>query len=293
MPATVSVNQRVAALGETLYNDTRLSVDGTVSCATCHDLARGGVDRLATSIGVKGQRGPINSPTVYNSAHNFVQFWDGRAATLEEQAAGPVENPLEMGDAWPNVIAEISSDLYYREAFDALFAGDMSMENATAAIAEFERTLTTPNARFDQYLQGDKDALTEQEKRGALLFAETGCMSCHTGDYFGGESFQALSVSYFTARGGELTDVDLGRFNVTGADADRHAFKAPMLRNVAVTSPYFHDASASTLEDAVSIMAEHQLSVSLADQDVDDIAAFLSALTGEYKGVPLDKMTSR
>ncbi|PQA88807.1 cytochrome-c peroxidase [Hyphococcus luteus] len=282
----------MALLGEALYHDTLLSGDGTVSCATCHGLETGGVDRLPVSTGVKNQRGPINAPTVYNSAHNFVQFWDGRAATLEEQAAGPVENPLEMGDQWPEVVKKVAASESYRPQFDALFDGEVNTATITKAIAEFERTLVTPDSAFDKYLKGDKAALTEKEKRGALLFAESGCTSCHTGSYFGGESYQKLADSYFEARGGEMTEADNGRFNVTGEEADRHMFKVPMLRNIAVTPPYFHDGSAPDLETAVTIMAHHQLGLDLSKEDAAAIVAFLGSLTGEYKGVPLDKMAS-
>lgn len=273
-----------------LYHDTRLSVDGTVSCATCHSLAAGGVDGLPVSTGVNGQQGPINSPTVYNAAYNLAQFWDGRAKDLQDQALGPVENPLEMGDAWPAVVMEISTDEAYQALFAETFGGDISAATITTAIAEFERTLITPNARFDQFLKGDADALTGQEKRGALLFAEIGCMSCHTGSYFGGESYQKVADSYFEEQGRALTDADNGRFNVTGDRADRHSFKVPLLRNVAVTAPYFHDASAPDLESAVRTMAKHQLGAELGAQDIKDIAAFLTTLTGEYKGTPLNQM---
>lgn len=290
-PADVSMQK--AELGERLFNDTRLSADGAVSCATCHALATGGVDRLKVSTGIKGQNGPINAPTVYNAAHNFVQFWDGRAATLADQAAGPVENPLEMGEAWPDVVKKIAADGSYAPLFAQTYNGEISKATITDAIAEFERTLATPDSPFDKYLKGDKTALSDEAKRGFLLFNETGCTSCHTGSYFGGENYQKLADSYFAERGGPLTDADNGRFNVTGNEADRHVFKTPMLRNVAVTYPYFHDGSVSELDQAVKIMARHQLAAELSDADARAIAAFLQSLTGEYKGVPLDKMASR
>lgn len=245
---------------------------------------------MPVSTGIKSQQGPINAPTVYNSAYNFVQFWDGRATTLEDQAAGPVENPLEMGDEWPEVVEKVAASEKYRPAFNELFGGEVSVETVTEAIAEFERTLVTPNARFDQYLKGDKSALSDDEKRGALLFAEAGCMSCHSGSYFGGENYQKLTESYFEDRGGEMTEADLGRYNVTTDESHRHMFKTPILRNIEVTWPYFHDGSAENLETAVAMMAKHQLGLDMPEGDIAAISAFLKTLTGEYKGVPLNEM---
>lgn len=291
IPKTVTVNDKKAALGEKLYNDKRLSADNTVSCATCHQLHKGGTDRLVVSTGIKSQNGPINSPTVFNAEHNFVQFWDGRAKDLKEQALGPVENPLEMGEKWPSVVEKIKADPEYAAAFKELYGGKVTKENVADAIAEFERTLITPGSRFDQYLEGKKDALTEQEKKGYALFNDKGCTACHSGSYFGGESYQAMSADYFKDRGGKLTDADLGRYNVTKKEEDKHMFKVPMLRNVAVTAPYFHDGHAKTLEQAVKLMGKYQLGETMSDADAKAIAAFLRSLTGTYKGVPLDKMT--
>lgn len=286
------ISKKKLALGKQLFHDTKLSGDGSVSCATCHALSKGGVDHLKVSTGIKDQKGPINAPSVYNSAQNFVQFWDGRAASLEEQAAGPVANPLEMGGAWPAVIEKIAADADYAAKFAEYYRGEISKETITSAVADFERSLATPDAPFDKYLNGDKAAISDDAKRGFVLFNETGCTSCHTGSYFGSESFQKLADNYFTARGGAVTHADNGRFNVTGDEADRHVFKIPMLRNVAVTFPYFHDGSVSDLEEAVKIMARHQLGTELKDSEAAAIAAFLKSLTGEYEGVPLDRMTA-
>jgi cytochrome c peroxidase len=197
-----------------------------------------------------------------------------------------------MGDAWPAVVEKIAADADYAAQFAESYGGDISKETITRAIAEFERSLATPHAPFDKYLNGDKAAISDEAKRGFLLFNETGCTACHTGSYFGGESFQKLADSYFAARGGDMTDADNGRFNVTGDEADRHVFKVPMLRNVAVTFPYFHDGSAADLEEAVRNMARHQLGTELDDADAAAIAAFLRSLTGEYEGVPLDRMAA-
>ncbi len=197
-----------------------------------------------------------------------------------------------MGDAWPEVVEKVAASEKYRPAFDELFGGDVSVETITEAIAEFERTLVTPNAPFDKYLKGDKTALTEEEKRGALLFAEVGCTSCHSGAYFGGENYQKIAESYFADRGGEIQEADLGRYNVTGNDAHMHMFKTPILRNVEVTWPYFHDGSAPDLKTAVETMAEHQLGLELPEADATAITAFLQTLTGEYQGQPLDEMSA-
>ncbi|GAB4524906.1 MAG: hypothetical protein Tsb0010_08690 [Parvularculaceae bacterium] len=293
IPRRVEFDAELAALGERLYHDPVLSIDGSISCSTCHLLHKGGTDQLPVSRGVGGALGGVNAPTTYNSAQNFAQFWDGRAATLEEQALGPVENPIEMANSWPNAVQSVSADPEYRSAFETLFGGEISRETIARAIAEFERTLITPDSRFDDYLRGDASALTQQEIRGFRLFNELGCASCHTGDYFGGESFQVLNAQYFEERGGPIEEGDLGRFNVTGQEADRHAFKIPMLRNVAVTFPYFHDGQVADLATAVRLMARLQLGLELEDDEADAIVAFLEALTGQYRGAPLDRVAPR
>lgn len=284
IPRELDVNEEKAALGKKLYHDKTLSVDGTLSCASCHMLDKGGVDRLPTSTGVKGQKGPINSPTVYNSAANFVQFWDGRAANLEEQALGPVENPLEMGDKWSKVVQKVEASTEYKQAFDTLYDGKVTKENIANAIAEFEKTLITPDSRFDQYLRGNKQALSAIEKKGMALFEEKGCTSCHNGTYLGGNTYQYMSEEYFADRGGKLTDADLGRYNVTKDEGDKHLFKVPMLRNVAVTAPYYHDGSVKTLDEAVQKMAKYQLGEELKKSEVNALVAFLKTLTGKYEG---------
>lgn len=293
IPNKVTVNAEKAALGEKLYHDPILSGDGKLSCATCHQLHKGGTDRLPVSTGIKNQRGPINSPTVYNSAHNFVQFWDGRAKDLKAQALGPVENPLEMGEKWPNVIKKLQKHEEYNAALTKLYGKGFSKEDVADAIAEFERTLITPDSRFDQYLKGDKKALTALEIQGYELFQKKNCTLCHNGTYLGGNSYQMLNPEYFKARGGKLTDADLGRYNVTKKEEDKHMFKVPMLRNVAVTAPYFHDGKVITLEQAVKLMGKYQLGEDIPAPEVRAIAAFLRTLTGTYQGVPLDKVKPR
>ncbi len=218
-----------------------------------------------------------------NSSLNFVQFWDGRAATLEVQAAGPVANPIEMGAAWPDVVARIAADPAMQAEFTAVYAErGVTQETITEAIAEYERSLLTPS-RYDRFLAGERDALTPAERAGLDLFVTTGCTTCHRGAGVGGTMYQKLGLvrDYFAARGGEITEADLGRFNVTHDESDRHRFKVPLLRNVALTAPYFHDGSQATLDDAVRTMAAVQLGRDLSAEQVTSIVAFLHALTGE------------
>lgn len=283
------VNPAKAKLGEVLYHDTRLSGDNTVACSTCHGLNTGGVDHLVTSTGIHGHKGPINAPTVYNAVFNIHQFWDGRAADLQAQAGGPPMNPKEMGsDNWQQIINKLQSDRTMVNAFAHIYPDGITANNITDAIAEFEKTLTTPNSRFDLYLKGDDSAMTAQEKHGFALFKEYHCDTCHSGQAMGGQSFEIMGVDgdYFATRT-ELTQVDNGRFNVSGNAADMHRFKVPTLRNVALTEPYFHDASAKTLDQAVVQMGKYQSGVNLTPTEVADITAFLKTLTGQYQGKQL------
>ena len=289
LPQTLALDNRKVELGRRLFNDARLSGDGSVSCATCHSLATGGVDRLARSRGIGGKEGGINAPTVFNSGFNFRQFWDGRAETLEDQIDGPLQHPLEMAGTWPRAIAVLAADQLYRAEFSVIYRDGISPLNVKDAIATFERSLITPNSRLDQYLRGNQSALNEEELAGYRLFKQIGCTSCHQGLNIGGNMYQKLGImdDYFAVRG-NLTEADLGRFNITKLEEDRHFFRVPSLRNVAVTPPYLHDASARTLEDAVAIMARYQLGKELEKAEVVRIVAFLRTLTGEYMGRPLE-----
>jgi cytochrome c peroxidase len=217
----------------------------------------GGTDRLVRSLGSHGAEGSINAPTVFNVGLNFRQFWDGRAATLEDQVDGPIHNAAEMGSSWPAIIATLSQDRALVDTFQRVYPNGVQSNNIKDALATFERSLLTPNCRFDQFLRGDTSALTAREKEGYRLFKSYGCASCHQGVGMGGNMFARLGVmnDYFTDRGTPLTKADMGRFNVTGRESDRHRFKVPGLRNVALTAPYFHDGSARTLEKAIEIMA--------------------------------------
>lgn len=279
-----------AALGERLFHDPILSHDRSISCASCHPLDRGGMDGLARSRGVGDALGQINAPTIFNARFNFAQFWDGRAATLEAQVAGPIHNPVEMASDWKEVVARLSADDTYREAFAREYPEQgITPDTIARAISAFERTLTTPDSRFDRYLRGETQVLSDDEKEGYARFKALGCASCHQGVNIGGNLYQRFGVlgDYFADRG-ELTTADLGRFNVTGEEADRHVFKVPSLRNVALTAPYFHDAGADTLEDAVDIMARYQLGRSLSDEDRRLLVAFLHTLTGNFRGKALE-----
>jgi cytochrome c peroxidase len=288
LPANVEVNPAKAALGEKLYNDKRLSGDDTISCATCHDLAKGGTDREKVSTGIRGQKGGINAPTTFNAAFQFKQFWDGRAATLADQAAGPPANPIEMGATWEGIVGKLGQDAALVAEFQAIYPEAVTKNNVTDAIAEFERTLITPGAKLDKYLLGDVAALNAEEKKGYELFLNKGCATCHVGELLGGKSFDLLGrrADYFAVRG-NLTDADNGRLSVTKAEADRHRFKVPTLRNVALTAPYFHDATQATLKDATTAMARFQLGEEMGQSEIAALVKFLEALTGELHGKPL------
>lgn len=273
------ITEEKVALGRMLYYDTRLSKGQDLSCNSCHRLDRYGVDNEATSPGHKGQRGARNSPTVYNAAGHFVQFWDGRAADVEAQAKGPVLNPVEM--AMPgekHVITVLTSIPEYVEAFKKAFPGEKSpvtYDNMAKAIGAFERKLVTPS-RWDRFLQGDPAVLTDEEKTGFNLFVDVGCHTCHAGPYVGGATYHKLGVVK------PMPEVkDLGRFEVTKQEGDKLMFKVPGLRNIEKTGPYYHDGSVATLEEAVRLMAEHQLGKTLKDAEVASIVAWLKTLTGE------------
>jgi cytochrome c peroxidase len=282
LPDSADVDMDKVLLGRSLYFDTALSGDGTVSCATCHMLEHGGAEPRKTSTGIGGQIGPINSPTVLNSSYNFVQFWDGRAKDLQEQAAGPVENPGEMGTKWDDVVKRLAKNEEYAAAFAKLYEDGITKANTTDAIAEYEKSLITPS-RFDAYLKGDDSAITDAEKKGYATFKEVGCTACHSGINVGGAMFQKMGLvkDYFADRGTPITDADLGRYNVTKQDYDKHFFKVPTLRNVELTSPYLHDGSQATLEDTVRVMGTYQLGRELTDAQVNSIVTFLKSLTGE------------
>jgi cytochrome c peroxidase len=268
-------------LGKKLFHDTKLSKDGTKSCASCHDLSRGGVDGLPVSVGIEGKQGSINAPTVFNASLNVAQFWDGRAASLEEQVGGPLTNPAELGSTWDSVLEKLRADAGYQSAFAKTYSDGIQEANVRDAIATFERSLVTTGSPFDAWLAGDEKALDQQQKAGYELFKNVGCVACHQGRNVGGNMYQRFGVlgDYFQDRG-KLTKADNGRFNVTGSEGDRYVFRVPSLRFVAHTAPYFHDGSVPTLDEAVRVMARYQLGRKLPEGDVTKIVAFLRALSG-------------
>ncbi|PCC97970.1 cytochrome-c peroxidase [Halopseudomonas pelagia] len=276
-PASFDEPEKIE-LGKQLFFDPRLSRSGFISCNSCHNLSMGGSDNLSTSIGHNWQEGPINSPTVLNSSMNVAQFWDGRAATLQEQAAGPINNPKEMASTHVLALDVLRSIPEYRKEFAEIYGSDeIDIDRVTDAIAAFEETLVTPNSRFDQWLKGDDQALTQAELDGYKTFKDIGCTACHNGPAAGGSSFQRMGVvePYITDNPAE------GRVAVTGKDADRFSFKVPTLRNVELTYPYFHDGAHWQLEDAVDLMARLQLGRELEKQDIANMTAFLKTLTGD------------
>lgn len=289
IPLSVPIDEKKVVLGQRLFRDKRLSKDNTIACASCHALEHGGVDGAPGSTGINGAKGTVNAPTVFNSGFNFRQFWDGRANSLEEQVAGPVHNPKEMGSNWSEVMAKLSQDATLKALFKESYPDGIQPKNIQNAIATFERSLITPNSRFDRYLRGDTAALNSDELRGYQHFKNYGCVACHQGVNAGGNMYQVFGVmgDYFAARGG-VNDADLGRFNVTKDEADRYVFKVPSLRNVALTAPYFHDGSARTLGDAVDVMFRFQLGRTAPQRDKEQIVKFLHTLTGEFRGRPLD-----
>lgn len=289
-PENPSTPEKVT-LGKSLYFENRLSKDGNISCNSCHNLNTYGVDNNPTSPGDGGIHGDRNSPTVLNAAFHFAQFWDGRALDVEEQAGGPILNPIEM--SMPDqdfVIKRLNQIKGYKALFEAAYPGinePINYKNIQKAIAVFERQLITP-ARFDEYLAGNENALTEQEKLGLLTFMNTGCTACHSGEILGGEMYQkfGLAGNYWDFT--KSQKIDNGRFLVTKNEADKFLFKVPSLRNVEKTHPFFHDGSITDLNQAVKIVAKLQLNKELTDQEVQDIVAFMKTLTG---AVPKDLAT--
>jgi len=281
------INGAMAELGKKLYFDPRLSKSGFISCNSCHNLSMGGTDNLKTSIGDHWQQGPINAPTVLNSSMNLAQFWDGRAKDLKAQAGGPIANPGEMAFTHKLAVEVLESIPAYVNEFNKVFGKEgVDVDKITSAIAEFEKTLVTPNSRFDQWLKGDKAALTADEQAGYKLFKDSGCTGCHNGPAVGGNSFQKMGViePYQAKSPAE------GLVAVTGKDADRFKFKVPTLRNVEMTYPYFHDGEAETLTEAVDVMGRLQLGKKFSDPENAQIVAFLKTLTGDQPAFQMPVM---
>jgi len=274
-------------LGRMLYFDPRLSASHAISCNSCHSIGLGGADAEPTSIGHRWQRGSRNAPTVFNAVFNSVQFWDGRAKDLAQQAGGPVVNPVEMASPPDHVPAQLKGIPGYFDVFTRAFPGEadpITLANAQQAIAAFEATLITPNAPFDRFLAGDAGALTADEQEGLRLFMDKGCSSCHNGRNIGGTRYAPFGV--VEKPGAEfLPPSDRGRFMVTKTPSDEYVFKVPTLRNIALTAPYFHTGKAWDLNQAVAVMGTTQLGADLSDGDVARITAFLRTLTGDQPRV--------
>jgi cytochrome c peroxidase len=271
-------NPAKVELGKKLFFDPRLSKSGFISCNSCHNLSMGGTDNLVTSIGHNWEQGPINSPTVLNSGMNLKQFWNGRAADLKEQAAGPIANPGEMAHSHELAVAVVASIPAYRESFLEVYGKEqITIDELTDAIASFEDTLVTPDSRFDLWLKGDEKAITASEREGYQLFKDMGCVACHNGPALGGNMFQKMGL----VAPYETQNPATGVHELTGNDADRMMFKVPTLRNVELTYPYFHDGAYWQLEEAVAVMGKLQLGRDLSDDETGKITAFLKTLTGK------------
>lgn len=283
------VTREKVDLGRMLWFDWRLSASGVISCNSCHSLAAGGSDNVETSIGHGWQKGPRNSPTVLNAIFNAAQFWDGRADDLRSQARGPIQAAVEMASTPDHVIAVLKSIPEYGDKFATAFPGEpdaVTFDNVTRALEDFEATLITPASRFDQFLEGNLNILTAQEKRGLRLFMDTGCSGCHNGINVGGQDYFPFGV---IERPGSdiLPPEDKGRFAVTKTASDEYVFRAVPLRNVALTAPYFHSGKVWSLEQAVAIMGTAQLGKELTAEDTSVIAAFLRTLTGQAPRIEL------
>lgn len=299
-PADNPTTDAKVTLGKMLFMDPRFSSTGTVSCNSCHNVMEGGDDSRTFSMGVHGKTGGRNAPTVWNSAFHSVQFWDGRADLLEDQAKGPVTNPVEMGvTEIEQAMDKVRAIPGYKPYFDNAFGKDsMTVDNAAKAVAAFERTLITPNSPYDKYVKGDKNAMTAQQLKGMETFATSGCTSCHSGAAFNGPKM-AFGQGFYT-KFPTFSDnaynkkynlsADKGREEATGKTADAHMFRVPTLRNITDTAPYFHNGSVNDLSVAVALMAKTQLNKDLSEQEVKDIVAFLSALTGEYPEITMPRL---
>ena len=304
-PADNPTTDAKVTLGKMLFMDPRFSSTGTISCNSCHNVMEGGDDSRTFSMGVHGKTGGRNAPTVWNSAFHSVQFWDGRADLLEDQAKGPVTNPVEMGvteieQAMDKVRAIPGYKAYFDKAFEKESMGKdtMTVVNAAKAVAAFERTLITPNSPYDKYVKGDKKAMTAQQVSGMETFASAGCTSCHSGAAFNGPKM-AFGQGFYTKFPTFADNVynkkydlsaDKGREEATGKVADAHMFRVPTLRNITDTAPYFHNGSVNDLSEAVALMAKTQLDKDLSDKEVEDIVAFLGALTGQYPEITMPRL---
>ena len=282
IPLDADLDAAQVALGKKLFHDSRLSRNNAFSCATCHRLDQGGGDGVSRPPTLTGGLHLRNTPTVYNVSLNSRFHWDGGFRTLEAEAEAALHDPTIMNSNWTDVLTKLQTGSDYVSAFNAAYPGGLTRANVRHALATFQRSLLTPNSRFDQYLRGAAEALSDDEKRGYDLFKSYGCAACHQGVNVGGNMFQRFGI--FRNRNRPHEDEDAGRFGVTGAERDRQVFRVPSLRNVAVTAPYYHDGRVQSLETAVDLMATRQLGRPLYPEEIELIVQFLHTLTGEYQG---------
>jgi cytochrome c peroxidase len=294
VPPVAELDPGKVHLGERLFHDVRLSRGDVIACASCHLLAEGGADNRARSPPPRGGEAlAFNTPTVFNAVLNFRLNWLGNFRTLETHNKVLLHHPRVMDITWDELLGKLRADPDYRRAFAVAYGQEPDAASVLDALATFERALLTPNARFDRYLGGQRDAITEAEARGYGLFKAYGCTACHQGVAVGGNLFQKFGIFEDPFPPDRVpTEADLGRFAITGDDRDRFVFRVPSLRNVAVTAPYFHDGSAPTLEQAIAVMGRKQLGWVLTEEEIGLIAAFLRTLTGEYRGRALDAARS-
>ncbi|MEN3296748.1 MAG: cytochrome c peroxidase [Burkholderiales bacterium] len=281
LPEKSDADPAKLALGKRLFFDTRFSRDNKVSCASCHDFSKGGADGLARSVGVDGRIGQINAPTIFNTAYNFRQLWNGRAPTLDDQLNLAITHPKVFDTTWMAIIDKLVVDAALVRQFRSVYPDGLNRKNVADALAVYERALITPS-RFDAWLRGSANAITTEEKLGYSKFKSYGCIACHQGINVGGNMFQVFGVVRpYMKKEEAQDDADLGRYLVTGRDADKYVFKVPSLRNVARTAPYFHNGSVQTLEEAVDVMFRYQLGRTAPPQDKALIVKFLNTLSGD------------
>jgi cytochrome c peroxidase len=283
LPLSISLDAAKVKLGQQLFRDPRLSADDHISCLSCHHLDRGGADHKPFSVGVNNTPGQVNALTIYNAAFNSELTWTGKFETIEAFTQAVMENPIAMGIQWQVLLPKLRQVKDYAQAFSRIYPDGMTIATVVDALSQYQRSLYTPNARFDQYLRGNQTSLSREEQEGYRLFKAYGCVSCHQGMNIGGNVFQKIGTmaAYLTPEA-EMKQANLGRYTITNDPADRFVFRVPSLRNVALTAPYFHDGSAPNLESAITIMANYQLGRSLSDQETASIAQFLKTLTGEH-----------
>ena len=282
IPSEIKVYTPKVYLGKKLFTDPILSKNKNISCLSCHNLKSNGADTVAYTKGVDGKKGQFNTPTVYNAVYNFRQFWDGRSKNLKSQALSPIENPREMGNSIKQALKDLKANPTYVREFEAIYKEGISRDTLADALAAFGKVLITPHSKFDQYLRGNKNALSKKAIRGYKLFKNKGCISCHNGINIGGNLYNKFGI-YVDAKSKEL-----GRYMITKKEEDKFVFKVPSLRNVALTAPYMHDGRATSLKDAINIMSRHQLGRLMMADELEAIVAFLHSLTGQLPPIVED-----